>query len=150
MSACLPATAILNRTFPFCHAHISVNLSEKGSNLNSRLELELAARIGDLNISLATIKRPTCTGVANAILEVGHDDPNLRLDSEHSMFNRKTMRNTLKERAGTIKNQYIVQSKSVSSITIVINTRTIERSHFLDIVLLAPAFRIRPFLYDSV
>jgi hypothetical protein len=60
------------------------------------------------------------------------------------------MEKALNERTETIKNQYNFQFKSVSSIAIAIDAGTIKSRHFLEIVLLAPAFRIRPFLYDSV
>jgi hypothetical protein len=51
-----------------------------------------------LNILLTTIERLAFARVANAILEIGHDHPNLRFDSEHSIFDRKTMGNAVKEK----------------------------------------------------
>jgi hypothetical protein len=86
----------------------------------------------------------------NSLVEIGRGDAHFHFGPGGSTLSRYRTRKAIIEEADILSHTILVDYAKRVCVSLVIDRGTIERRHFLDLMILAPYRGLRPFLYDSL
>jgi hypothetical protein len=120
------------------------------SQKDQRFQIEVAHLIAITDSPLDIVERPLFKRVLHSLIEIGRTDPNFDIDSEGCRLTRARTRGMMVEYSRKIHDDYMTRYAQMPCVSLAVDAGTIERRHFLDIMILAPYSKIKPFLYDAV
>jgi hypothetical protein len=96
------------------------------------------------------VENPSFNRILMAIVDIGRSDPHLQIDSEEYKLTRFTVRQHIIDSSKRIHDIILARFAEMPCVSLAIDAGTIERRHFLDIMILAPYSEIKPFLYTAI
>lgn len=115
-----------------------------------RLQIEVAALVAITDAPLEIVEDPVFNRILDSFIDIGRSEPRVHVGSEGCKLSRARTRTTMIEEADRIHEAMIAKFAQMPCVSLAIDAGTIERRHFLDIMILAPYSKIKPFLYDAV
>jgi hypothetical protein len=117
---------------------------------HQRLQIEVAALVAITDAPLEIVENELFTRVLNSLVDIGRNESRIRIGSEGCKLTRTRTRRTMVEESNHIHEEMIAKFAQMPCASFAIDAGTIERRHFLDIMILAPYSKIKPFLYDVI
>jgi hypothetical protein len=113
---------------------------------NQRLRVEVAALVAITDAPLDIVENPLFLRILDSFADIGK----IQIGSEGCKFTRGRTRNAMIEESNRMHEAMIAKFAEMPCVSLTIDAGTIERRHFLDIMLLAPYTKMKPFLYDAI
>jgi hypothetical protein len=120
------------------------------STLDQRIQFEVAALVAITDAPLEIVENPVFHQILGTFVEIGRSEPQIHIGSEGCKLTRGHTRSILVEYSRKIHEETITHFSQMPCVSLTIDAGTIERRHFLDIMVLAPYSRVKPFLYAAV
>jgi hypothetical protein len=86
----------------------------------------------------------------NSFVEIGREDAQFHFGPGGCTFSRYRTRKAIIDEAHILSHTILVDYVKRPCVSLIIDAGTIERRHFLDLMIFAPYSGLRPFLYDSL
>jgi hypothetical protein len=115
-----------------------------------RLQVEVSARVGITEVPLDPVENAFLHPVLNSLVDLGRSQPRVHIGSEGWKLTRARSRSTMVEESKKIDKAVIGKFAEMPCVSLAIDAGTMGRRCFLDIIVLAPYARIKPFLDDVV
>jgi hypothetical protein len=117
--------------------------------LEKRARAEVASLTALPDAPLATVEGGIFHRRLNAPVELGREDGQFRFGSRGCTFSPYRTRKTIIEQSNRLSTTIISENAERLCVSLVTDAGTIERRHFLDLVILTPHSGLRPFSNDS-
>jgi hypothetical protein len=99
---------------------------------------------------LNIVENPRFIQILNAFIDIGRKQPQVQIGSDGYKFNRIRTRQYILDLSSQMHNSMLARFSDMPCVSLAIDAGTIERRHFLDIMILAPYSKIKPFLYAAI
>jgi hypothetical protein len=119
-------------------------------SVSQRIQYEVATLVAITNAPLDIVENPAFHRAINAFVDIGRSEPHVRIGSEECKLTRSHTRKIIINRSQAIHEYVLTKFAQMPCVSLAIDASTIERRHILDIIILAPYSKIRPFLYGSI
>jgi hypothetical protein len=118
--------------------------------LQQRAQAEIASLTALTDAPLSIVEDGLFQRIVNGLVDIGRDDPEFRFGPGGCPLSRYRTRKVMIEESTLVSEMIVASYAKRPCVSLAIDAGTIERRHFLDLMILAPYSRLKPFLYDSL
>jgi hypothetical protein len=117
---------------------------------HERLQIHVATLVAITGAPLEIVEDPVFVDILNSLLALGRTHPQAEVGPNGCKLYRRRTRSTMLEESERIQKTEVAKFAQMPCVSLSIDAGTIERRHFLDIILSAPYSELKPFLYTAV
>jgi hypothetical protein len=118
-------------------------------HIEQRAQVEIASLVALVDAPLEIVENGAFRRLLNAFVDIGRQDPQFQFGGERCPLTRYRTRKTMIQESVDLSARLIRAFATRPCVSLAIDAGTIERRHFLNVMLLAPYSNLKPFLYDS-
>jgi hypothetical protein len=116
--------------------------------IEQRAQLEVARLFAFLDAPLQAVEDGLLHRILNALVDIGREDRQFQFGGERCPLTRYRTRRAMIDESTIERNDVIEEFAKRPCVSLAIEAGTIERRHFLDVMILAPYSNLCPFLDD--
>jgi hypothetical protein len=118
--------------------------------IETRAQTEVASLTALMDAPLSVVEDGLFQPTLKSFVEIGREEAHFHFGPGGCTFSRCRTRKAIIDEADILSHTIRVDYAKRACVSLVIDPGTIERRHFLDLMILAPFRGLRPFFYDSL
>jgi hypothetical protein len=116
--------------------------------IQQRAQAEIASLVALVDAPLEIVEDDIFQRLLNALVDIGRENRQFRFGGDQCPLTRYRTRKAMIDESIQLRDRVVRQFAKRPCVSLAIDAGTIEKRHFLDIMILAPYSSLDPFLYD--